>query len=192
MVSSDVWDDETAALYDEEARAMFAPEVVEPAVDFLYQLTGPRPALEFAIGTGRIALPLMRAGVRVDGIEQSREFAAQEPVKSLIRAEEFPGPSVATRQDTIEYSHRTGTGIYHAVGSAAMGPNDDDVVDRRTAAWRAAVERNGGIHPDAAPVTDRVLAAAMQRGEADWWEQPIFDLLPLLQKDPERRPASAK
>jgi choline dehydrogenase len=62
-------------------------------------------------------------------LEIARAVLAQEPVKSSIRAEEFPGPSVATRQDTIEYSRRTGTGIYHAVGSAAMGPADDDVVD---------------------------------------------------------------
>ena len=27
-------------------------------------------------------------------------------------------------------------------------------------------------------------AAAMQRGEADWWEQPSFDLLPVVEKDP--------
>jgi SAM-dependent methyltransferase len=40
-------------------------------VAFLAQLAGRRDALEFAIGTGRIALPLARAGVRVDGIEQS-------------------------------------------------------------------------------------------------------------------------
>ena len=26
-------------------------------------------------------------------------------------------------------------------------------------------------------------AAAMQRGEADWWEQPVFDLLPVLARD---------
>ena len=53
------------------------------------------------------------------------------PVAGLIAAEEFPGPSVATGQDTIGYSLATGTGIYHAVGSAAMGPGDDDVVDAR-------------------------------------------------------------
>jgi choline dehydrogenase-like flavoprotein len=47
----------------------------------------------------------------------------------LIKGEEFPGSSVATRQDTVEYSLATGTGLYHAVGSAAMGPADDDVVD---------------------------------------------------------------
>jgi choline dehydrogenase len=64
-------------------------------------------------------------------LEIARAVLAQAPTAALIQAEEFPGPSVATRQDTIEYSHRTGTGVYHAVGSAAMGPADDDVVDAR-------------------------------------------------------------
>lgn len=40
-------------------------------VAFLAGLAGDRPALEFAIGTGRIALPLAGAGVQVDGIEMS-------------------------------------------------------------------------------------------------------------------------
>jgi dihydroxy-acid dehydratase len=35
---------------------------------------------------------------------------------------------------------------------------DDDEVERRATAWRRAVEANGGVHPDAVPVTDRVLA----------------------------------
>ncbi len=32
------------------------------------------------------------------------------------------------------------------------------MLERRGAAWQAAVEGNGGVHPDATPVTDRVLA----------------------------------
>jgi dihydroxy-acid dehydratase len=36
--------------------------------------------------------------------------------------------------------------------------DDADVVGRRAAAWQAAAEANGGVHPDVAPVTDRVLA----------------------------------
>jgi dihydroxy-acid dehydratase len=36
--------------------------------------------------------------------------------------------------------------------------DDADVVARRAAAWQAAAEANGGVHPDVAPVTDRVLA----------------------------------
>lgn len=43
-------------------------------VAFLAQQAGRRDALEFAVGTGRIALPLTRAGVRVDGIELSQDM----------------------------------------------------------------------------------------------------------------------
>jgi choline dehydrogenase-like flavoprotein len=51
------------------------------------------------------------------------------PVAELIGEEEFPGPAVATPEEVVRYALDTGTGIYHAVGSAAMGPRDDDVVD---------------------------------------------------------------
>jgi len=43
----------------------------EVAATFLSELAGDRPALEFAIGTGRIAVPLAARGVQVDGIEIS-------------------------------------------------------------------------------------------------------------------------
>jgi SAM-dependent methyltransferase len=46
----------------------------EQTVAFLAQLAGGRDALEFAVGTGRIALPLTAAGVRVDGIEMSQHM----------------------------------------------------------------------------------------------------------------------
>jgi SAM-dependent methyltransferase len=43
----------------------------EDAVAFLAARAGRGPALEFAIGTGRIALPLIEAGIRVDGVDVS-------------------------------------------------------------------------------------------------------------------------
>ena len=46
----------------------------EETVAFLAQLARQRDALEFAIGTGRIALRLARAGIQVDGIEQSQHM----------------------------------------------------------------------------------------------------------------------
>jgi SAM-dependent methyltransferase len=46
----------------------------EQTVAFLAQLAGQQAALEFAVGTGRIALPLVQAGVRVDGIELSQDM----------------------------------------------------------------------------------------------------------------------
>jgi dihydroxy-acid dehydratase len=36
--------------------------------------------------------------------------------------------------------------------------DEPGVLEQRTTAWRAAAERNGGLHPDVEPVTDRVLA----------------------------------
>ena len=47
------------------------------AVAFLGHLAGPGPALELAIGTGRIALPLAARGIRVDGIDISPAMVAQ-------------------------------------------------------------------------------------------------------------------
>ena len=77
MTSSDVWDEATAARYDESAAEKFAPEILEPAVDFLARLAGSGPALELAVGTGRVAVPLAARGVPVTGIELSQPMVAQ-------------------------------------------------------------------------------------------------------------------
>jgi SAM-dependent methyltransferase len=68
---------DVARRYDESSAEMFAPEVVEPAVDFLAELAGDGAALELGIGTGRIALPLARRGVRVAGIDLSEAMVAE-------------------------------------------------------------------------------------------------------------------
>jgi SAM-dependent methyltransferase len=72
MTSSDLWDAEDAASYDESSSFMFAPEVLNPAVDRLADHAGDGAALEFAIGTGRVAVPLAERGVPVSGIELSQ------------------------------------------------------------------------------------------------------------------------
>lgn len=77
MTSSDLWDAETAARYDESSAFMFTPEVLDPAVVFLAQLAGDGAALELAIGTGRVAVPLADRGVPVSGIELSQPMADQ-------------------------------------------------------------------------------------------------------------------
>jgi SAM-dependent methyltransferase len=63
--------------YDESSADMFAPAVVDPVVDFLAGLAGHGAALELGIGTGRIALPLARRGVRVHGIDLSAAMVAR-------------------------------------------------------------------------------------------------------------------
>ena len=61
-----------AARYD----ASTADMPVEPVVDFLLPLAG-GGALELAIGTGRIAVPLAERGIRVAGIDLSPDMVAE-------------------------------------------------------------------------------------------------------------------
>ncbi|TDE20477.1 class I SAM-dependent methyltransferase [Nonomuraea mesophila] len=72
-----VWDAETARRYDTPGTGMFAPEVLEPAVSRLAELAGGGRALEFAIGTGRVGVPLAERGVPVTGIELSAPMIEQ-------------------------------------------------------------------------------------------------------------------
>lgn len=71
------WGPEIAAAYDESSAAMARPAVLRPTVDVLADLTGGGPALEFAIGTGRVALPLAARGIDVHGIELSPHMVEQ-------------------------------------------------------------------------------------------------------------------
>jgi SAM-dependent methyltransferase len=71
------FDERVAATYDESEGEMFGPEAIDPAVDFLVELAGSGRALELAIGTGRIALPLARRGVPVHGIDMSKAMVAR-------------------------------------------------------------------------------------------------------------------
>src|SRR5947209_6382342 len=64
--------EDTAEIYDEVPRGD-----EEDAVAFLAELAGGGPALELAIGTGRIALPLAARGIRVDGIDLSEAMVAR-------------------------------------------------------------------------------------------------------------------
>jgi SAM-dependent methyltransferase len=73
----DIWNAEAAARYDTPGEGMFAPDVLDPTVDRLAELAGDGRALEFAIGTGRVGVPLARRGVPVTGIELSRPMVDQ-------------------------------------------------------------------------------------------------------------------
>ncbi|MEA3055412.1 MAG: hypothetical protein QOD30_844 [Actinomycetota bacterium] len=74
-MASNLWEREIAEVYDATTAAMFAPEVLGPTVDVLAELAGDGPALELAIGTGRVGLALAGRGVTVHGIELSPHMA---------------------------------------------------------------------------------------------------------------------
>lgn len=70
---------EVAASYDDTPRGDEGP-----AVEFLSALAAGRPVLEFAIGTGRIGVPLAEAGVEVEGIELSPDMVERLSEKASI------------------------------------------------------------------------------------------------------------
>ena len=64
--------EDVAKMYDDEQRGD-----ENAAVAFLEKLAGGGPALELAVGTGRIALPLAARGIRVDGVDISPAMVAR-------------------------------------------------------------------------------------------------------------------
>ena len=82
MRQEEIWDVDAAQRYDTPGTGMFAPEVLGPTVDRLAELAGGGRALEFAIGTGRVAVPLAERGVPVTGIELSRPMIDQLRTKA--------------------------------------------------------------------------------------------------------------
>ncbi|MFF4652209.1 class I SAM-dependent DNA methyltransferase [Streptomyces sp. NPDC001380] len=76
MTSSELWTRATAERYDAEESEMSSAAVLGPTLDFLAGLAGRGRALEFAVGTGRVGVPLRERGVPVAGIELSEHMAA--------------------------------------------------------------------------------------------------------------------
>jgi SAM-dependent methyltransferase len=88
MRQDEIWDVDAAERYDTPGTGMFAPDVLGPTIDRLAQLAGDGRALEFAIGTGRIAVPLVQRGVPVTGIELSRPMI--ERLRSKVDEDSIP------------------------------------------------------------------------------------------------------
>ncbi len=94
----DHFGEDVAARYDERSGSMFDPEVLGPTVDMLAELAGDGAALELAVGTGRVALPLAARGVPVSGIELSPAMAARLQTKGgEHRVEVTMGDMATTR-----------------------------------------------------------------------------------------------
>ena len=71
------WGEDVAAAYDRTSARMFEPAVLDPVVDRLVDLAAGGAALELAIGTGRVAVPVHGRGVPVTGIELSAPMVAR-------------------------------------------------------------------------------------------------------------------
>jgi choline dehydrogenase len=67
----------------------------------------------------------------VEVFRAMRRLFATAPLAKRIERETVPGHAVRADQQIIDAGLTMGTPGYHAIGTCAMGPNDDDVVDAR-------------------------------------------------------------
>lgn len=89
-------------------------EAIAPALDFLQELAGDGAVLEFAVGAGRIAVPLYRRGVRVAGMDVSP--AMIEVLHAAVPASELPATvgSMAT-DDPPDGDYQLISIVYNAI-----------------------------------------------------------------------------
>jgi SAM-dependent methyltransferase len=76
-MSSINWGPEIAEVYDKTYAAQSEPSVIGPIINLLAELAEGGPVLEFAVGTGRVALPLAARVVAMHGIELSPHMVEQ-------------------------------------------------------------------------------------------------------------------
>ncbi|MEO1734358.1 MAG: class I SAM-dependent methyltransferase [Pseudomonadota bacterium] len=96
-IPHDYFAGDVAARYDDDHRR----DDAGTAVSVLAELAAGGPALEFAIGTGRVALPLAETGIKVLGIELSPDMIAQ------LRAK--PGGGLPVVEGDITTAHVPGS-----------------------------------------------------------------------------------
>ena len=77
MTEDGFFGEEVAANYDAATSGMHDRSVIDAIIDVLAGLAGDGKALEFGVGTGRIALPLALRGVQVHGIDLSKAMVAR-------------------------------------------------------------------------------------------------------------------
>jgi len=62
----------------------------------------------------------------LEGMKIARELVEQEPLRSVVKRELFPGPGADDLEDDLR---RRVELLYHPVGTCRMGTDDDAVVD---------------------------------------------------------------
>jgi hypothetical protein len=97
-MGSIIWGPEVAGVYDKTYAAMSGPSVLDPVTGLLAETARGGAPLEFAVGTGRVALPLSTRGIAVHGLELSPHTAERllaKPGAGAVpvtgRARVFPG-----------------------------------------------------------------------------------------------------
>ena len=113
---------------DREPGFSLAGQVLRPTSEGTVAITSADPDADLDIDPGYFRTAHDReAGTGL--MRRMREFAAAEPIASWVAGETYPGPGVRSEEDIVDAALTGGFCGFHAVGTCAMGPADEDVVD---------------------------------------------------------------
>lgn len=133
------------------ARSAVLPDEPEPAahacVEVLRELAADGPVLELAVGHGRIAIPLSRSGVDVDGIDISAKAI------ELIRAHPHGGAVTASVADISDFALPRMYSLVYLVFNGIMNLTTQD---RQVACFEHAA---GHLRPGGCFVIENVVPA---------------------------------
>ena len=163
-MGSITWDAEIADVYDQTYAALFEPSVLSPMTGLFAELARGGPAVEFAVGTGRVALALSAYGIAVHGIELSR------PMAERLRAKPGAGAVPVTIGDMRTTRVPGAFRLVYLVANAIMNVTTQDD--------QLAVFANAGAHLESGGCfVVEVLVPQLRRvppGEVGW----VFTLAP--------------
>jgi len=93
----------------------------DATVAFLAELAADGPALELAVGAGRIAVPLAATGVRVDGIDNSEAMVAK--LKEKSGGERVPVTIGDMADVAVDASYRLIYVVFNSIGNLLTQEN---------------------------------------------------------------------
>lgn len=130
MSSSSVDPNTGRIVVDRHAGAMFVVLSLFPTSVGSIHITGPRASDKPRLVSDFLTTAHDRA-LTVSMFNKAREFLATEPFAQLVEAEVSPGRELQRSEDVLRHALSRGGGGFHSLGSCAIGPDDDDVVDNR-------------------------------------------------------------
>lgn len=115
MRQEEIRDVEAAEGYDTPGTGMFAPEVLGPTVERLAELAGTGRVLEFAVGTGRVAIPLAGRGVPVTGIGLSGPMTEVAAIQTTMTAAAQKLEAVRAARSATVHRGTQGCGVANTI-----------------------------------------------------------------------------
>ena len=115
---------------DKTSGAMFLNYQLFPTSAGSVHITGPDATHKPRIVANFLDTDHDRA-LTVKMVNKAREILATEPLAGLVESEVVPGDAIRSDDDVVDYVINQGGLGYHTLGSCAVGPDQDDVLDER-------------------------------------------------------------